>query len=55
MKITIQEEFKNLISPLTDKAFMQPKQNIIKNGCRTHLILWKDIYSIHTVGVNCRK
>lgn len=40
--ITIDEEFKNLIQPLTDDEFKGLEESIIKEGCRDKLVLWGD-------------
>lgn len=39
----IDEEFKNLIPKLSDEEFKQLEENIIAEGCREALIVWKDI------------
>lgn len=38
--ITIDEEFKNLIQPLTEDEFKWLEESIIKEGCRDKLVLW---------------
>lgn len=40
--IKIDEEFKNLIQPLTDDEFKGLEESIIKEGCRDKLVLWGD-------------
>jgi len=40
--IIIDEEFKNLIPPLTDDEYKQLEANIIAEGCRDPLVLWID-------------
>ena len=39
--ITILAELQNLIPPLAEEEFGQLKQNILANGCREPLILWR--------------
>ncbi len=39
--ITILAELQNLIPPLAEEEFEQLKQNILTNGCREPLILWR--------------
>lgn len=39
-KLIIDNEFKNLIHPLTDEEFKQLEANIIKDGCREPLVIW---------------
>lgn len=38
--IIIDEEFKNLIQPLTEDEFKGLEESIIKEGCRDKLVLW---------------
>ena len=38
----IDQEFKNLIPPLTDEEYKQLEDTIIKDGCRDELIIWND-------------
>ncbi len=40
--IVIREEFKNLIPPLARDEFEKLKDNILAEGCRDALIVWKD-------------
>jgi len=40
--IVIREEFKNLIPPLARDEFEKLKDNILAEGCRDNLIVWKD-------------
>lgn len=42
MKIKIDEEFKNLIPPLSAESFKQLEENIISDGCRDALIVEED-------------
>ena len=39
---TLDEEFKNLLPPLNAEDFDQLEQNIVKDGCRDDLIVWKE-------------
>ena len=39
---TIDEEFKNLLPPLTPEDSEKLEQNIVKDGCRDALIVWKE-------------
>ncbi|MCU0440583.1 MAG: hypothetical protein MUC49_22030 [Raineya sp.] len=41
IKVTINEELKALIPPLSEEEFGQLEQNILQEGCRDALILWK--------------
>ena len=41
-KITIKEELKNFIPPLSEEEFAQLEENILAEGCRDALILWKN-------------
>lgn len=41
IKITINEELKALIPPLSEEEFSQLEQNILQEGCRDALILWQ--------------
>lgn len=43
MNIVIDNEFKNLIPPLTPDEFAGLKQSIMSEGCRDPLVLWGDI------------
>lgn len=38
--IRIDEEFKNLIQPLTDDEFKGLEESILKEGCRDKLVMW---------------
>ena len=38
----IDQEFKSLISPLTNEEYEQLEQNIINEGCRDALVTWND-------------
>jgi hypothetical protein len=40
--IIIRDEFKNLIPPLARDEFEKLKDNILAEGCRDNLIVWKD-------------
>ncbi len=40
--MNIDPEFKNLIPPMTAEEYSQLKQNILTEGCRDPLIIWKD-------------
>lgn len=40
VKIIIDDEFKNLIPPLTDEEYKGLEDSIVKEGCRDALILW---------------
>ncbi len=40
-KLTIDPEFQKLIPPLSSDEFAQLEQNIIKEGCRDKLVIWK--------------
>ncbi len=40
--IQIREEFKNLIPPLSLEEFSQLEENILAEGCRDALVVWKD-------------
>lgn len=42
MKIKIDEEFKNLIPPLSVESFKQLEENIVSDGCRDALIVEED-------------
>ncbi len=46
MKILIDEEFKRLIPPLTSDEIHHLEENILKEGCRDPLILWKGSLNI---------
>ena len=39
----IDNEFKNLIPPLTDEEFAQLEENILRDGIREPLVIWNDI------------
>jgi len=41
MEITIDQEFKNLIPPLSSEELSQLSQNIKNEGCRDPLVVWK--------------
>jgi len=41
MSIKINEELKNLITPLTQEEYQQLEANIVEQGCREPLTLWK--------------
>lgn len=41
-KIIIKEELKNFIPPLSEEEFAQLEENILLEGCRDALILWKN-------------
>lgn len=43
MSITIDEEFRNLIPPLTDEEHTRLEQSILEDGCRDAIVLWGDI------------
>lgn len=43
MKLTIDEEFKNIIPPLSEAEYKQLEQNILKEGCRDRIITWNDM------------
>lgn len=43
VNLIIDNEFKNLIPPLSNEEFKGLEENIIKDGCRDALILWNDI------------
>ena len=42
MELLIDEEFKNLIPPLSEDEYHQLEQNIIHDGCREPLVVWRD-------------
>ena len=42
-KIHIDEEFKNLIPPLTQEEETQLEESLLKDGCRDALVLWGNI------------
>ena len=42
IQLKIDEEFRNLIPPLTAEEFQQLQENIIKDGCRDALVIWND-------------
>lgn len=39
-KLKINEEFRNLIPPLTQEEYKQLEENLIKEGCRDSLVVW---------------
>jgi hypothetical protein len=41
--LTIDQEFKSLIPPLTTDEFRQLEENVIKDGCRDSLTVWNGI------------
>jgi hypothetical protein len=41
VKITIDKEFKELIPPLSHEEFSQLEQNILTDGCRDPLVVWR--------------
>jgi DNA-binding XRE family transcriptional regulator len=41
-KLKIDNEFKNLIPPLTKKEYKQLEENLIEEGCRDSLVVWND-------------
>ena len=41
--LTVNEKFKNLIPPLSDKEYEQLEENIIKQGCREPICVWNNI------------
>jgi len=40
IKLNIDNEFKNLIPPLTQEEYKQLEENLIKEGCRDSLVVW---------------
>ena len=42
-KFIIDDEFKNLIPPLTDEEFAQLEENILRDGIRDPLVVWQGI------------
>jgi len=40
--LKINEEFKNLIPPLTEDEYQQLKENLLVDGCREPLVIWRD-------------
>ena len=38
----VDPEFKSLIPPLTTEEFAQLERNILEEGCRDPLVVWKD-------------
>lgn len=40
--ILVDEEFKNLIPPLTEEEFSGLKENILSEGVRDPLVVWKN-------------
>ena len=43
MILTIDEEFKNLIPPLTNEEFQQLEENILRDGIREPLVIWDNV------------
>lgn len=43
MTLKINQEFHDLIPPLSDEEFAQLEKNIISDGCRDPLIVWHDV------------
>lgn len=43
MELSIDKEFRDLISPLTEVEFTQLKENILAEGCRDPLVVWNRI------------
>jgi len=43
MKLTIREDLKSLIPPLSDDEYSQLEENIITDGCRDPLVVWGDV------------
>jgi hypothetical protein len=41
--ICIEDEFKNLIPPLSPEEYAQLEQNILADGCRDPLLLWNEV------------
>ena len=41
--IITDEEFKNLLPPLSEETFKLLEENILQNGCRDSLVLWNGI------------
>lgn len=41
LNITIREDFKTLIPPLSEEEFRQLEENILREGCRDPLVVWK--------------
>ena len=39
----IDDEFKNLISPLSPKEYFQLEENILTDGCINPIITWNDV------------
>lgn len=42
-KLKIDNEFKNLIPPLTKEEYKQLEENLINEGCRDSLVVWNDV------------
>ena len=42
MQLNIKTEFQELIPPLTKEEFEGLKADLIENGCRDKIILWKE-------------
>lgn len=43
MDLVIDEEFKNLISPLKRNELLQLEENLIQDGCLNPIIVWNGI------------
>ena len=43
MQIKTDPDFKNLIPPLTGEEYKQLEDNILANGCRDAIVLWKGV------------
>lgn len=43
IKLRIDPEFQNLISPLSEKEYEILEQNIIRDGCREPISIWNDV------------
>lgn len=41
-KLNIDGDFKNLIPPLSEEEFKQLEENLLEEGCRDALVVWKD-------------
>lgn len=54
--LTINQEFKNLITPLTQEELNQLEQNLIGDGCQSPIVIWNDtIIDGHNRYVLCLK
>ncbi|MDR2438607.1 MAG: hypothetical protein LBE12_04440 [Planctomycetaceae bacterium] len=42
-ELTIIDELKNLLPPLTDAEFTGFEESILKDGCLSPLVVWNDI------------